>query len=236
MTRYHFTKVSANVKTGPIPVSMSSRATCPDNCSLKGSGCYSESGNIAIHWRRLSNGFKLKDGTTFGVTAAKFLKLISQLPTDQLWRHNTAGDLTGANNTINAKFLDALVAANRGKRGFTYTHKPMTTVNQALVKKANANGFTINLSADSPAQADQLKALGVGPVVTILPETVRSNFKTDAGNLVVVCPATTHDGVNCANCALCAWKDRDVIVGFPAHGSFRKRIQPEMPAAFRILQ
>jgi hypothetical protein len=33
---------------------------------------------------------------------------------------------------------------------------------------AVAAGFTVNLSADNPAHADQLMALGIAPVVTVL--------------------------------------------------------------------
>lgn len=52
----HLTKVSTNVKTGPMPVSTTSKASCPDNCSLKGNGCYAESGPLGIHWSAVTKG------------------------------------------------------------------------------------------------------------------------------------------------------------------------------------
>jgi len=68
-----------------------------------------------------------------------------------LWRHNEAGDLPGEGDDIDVPKLRALVQANRGKRGFTYTHKPVldNPQNAVAIKCANQNGFTVNLSADS---------------------------------------------------------------------------------------
>ena len=56
---------------------------------------------------------------------------------------------------INPRMLAELVAANRGKRGFTYTHKPPSQ-ECAAIRRANRNGFTINLSADTLEEEDKL--------------------------------------------------------------------------------
>ena len=52
----HVSPVSVNAKTGPIPVTTSSKNTCPDSCQLKGNGCYAEVGRVNIHWQKVSNG------------------------------------------------------------------------------------------------------------------------------------------------------------------------------------
>ena len=98
-----------------------------------------------------------------------FFNKIKQLPDGAVWRHNQAGDLPGKNNRLNIQSLRSLVRANKNKRGFTYTHKPLfrKTEKQAI-KEANENGFTINLSADSLEQADRLKNLAIGPVVVVV--------------------------------------------------------------------
>lgn len=212
---FKLTLVSANAKTGPIPVSMSSSETCPDACPLKSVGCYAKTGNFAIHWNRLSS-----KGWTF----AEFLKAVKALPFGQLWRHNQAGDLPGKNNEIDARALARLVKANEGKRGFTYSHKPMTQPNKRAIARANAKGFTVNLSADSLDEADELKALGIGPVVTLLPSDQLTNVITPKGNRVVVCPAVTRKGVTCSTCKLCQRADRTAIVGFPAHGMLKRKV------------
>jgi hypothetical protein len=99
----------------------------------------------------------------------------------------------------------------------------MTKKNAALVKKANANGFTINLSANNLDHADALANLDVGPVVTILPTNARGPITTPQGRRVVVCPAVTNEATSCATCQLCQREDRKTIVGFPAHGVHKRK-------------
>ena len=112
--------------------------------------------------------------------------------------------------------LDQLTAANRGKRGFTYSHKLLTNRSEAnAVRRANAAGFRINLSADSLEDADRLLARRIGPVVVVIPAS--SNILvTPAGHRVVLCPAQTK-GLTCEGCGMCA-RAREEIVGFRVHG------------------
>ena len=222
---YQLTRVSKNAKTGPIPVSTSSKLTCPDACPLKKSGCYATTGKVNIHWLAVTRGER-------GLPWAGFVQAIKDLPRGQLWRHNQAGDLPGENNAVDATALRELVAANKGRNGFTYTHKPTlegqadaTTVatNRKAIAHANANGFTVNLSADTLGEADALASLAIGPVATLLPSTQTRNTYTPQGRKVVVCPATQRENVTCSSCKLCQRVGRSVIVGFPAHGlAFRK--------------
>lgn len=216
--KYHITLKSGNNKTGFMPVTTSSRDTCPDACPLKGNGCYAESGPLALHWRKVTNGER-------GLNWAEFVQSIRSLPRGILWRHNQAGDLPGIGDSVDVPMMFDLIAANKGKRGFTYTHKPMTVGNQTIVQIANTSGFTINLSANSLHHADQLKGLDVGPVVVVVPrDTAKVSF-TPAGNKVVVCPAQSSDRVTCASCGLCAVAKRDYVIGFRAHGSQAKKAE-----------
>lgn len=217
MTRVHLTLKSQNAKTGPIPVSTTTAKTCPDACPFKKAGCYADGGPLAIHWAKVTDGRAGDDWATFcGKVAA--------LPDGQLWRHNQAGDLPGEGDRIDLLSLVKLIEANRGKRGFTYTHKPATVDNLAAVELANQEGFTVNLSANNPTHADELAELGVGPVVTVLPsDTSARVLKTPAGRTISVCPATYRDDVTCASCGLCQRAERKVIVGFPAHGSSKRK-------------
>ena len=158
----HLTLKSRNKKVGGIPVSTSSAATCPDACPLKSKGCYAASGPMSRHWHKVTDG---KAGASWDTFTAR----IAALPMGQPWRHNQAGDLPGDGDAIDAAKLSALVNANRGKQGWTYTHKPMDIArNRKAVADASANGFVINLSADTLAEADTLAALNVGPVVVVL--------------------------------------------------------------------
>lgn len=217
----HLTNPSRNKKTGPIPVSTTGADSCPSACPFNTAnegGCYANGGPLAIHWRKVTEG---KSGESF----KRFAEKIEQLPQGQLWRHNQAGDLQGKGNRIDAAALRLLVKANVGKRGFTYTHKPMDKANAAAVAHANANGFTVNLSGNNLAHADKLASLAIGPVVTVLPANATENTTTPQGRKVVVCPAAIRDDISCATCKLCAIATRDFIVGFPAHGASKRKAE-----------
>ena len=219
---FHLTRSSSNEKTGPIPVSTSPASTCPDSCPLKDKGCYVV-GPIKWHWDKVSRGER-------GSPWETFLDELRTLPRGQLWRHNQAGDLPGNNEEISSEFLKDLVKANQGRKGFTYTHKPVLSEqagpvesNRAAIKEANAQGFTINLSANGLNHADKLASLGIGPVCTILPDQNPVNRTTPQGRKVVICPAQTRENTTCASCGLCQRADRSVIVGFMPHGSQQKK-------------
>jgi len=169
---------------------------------------------LALHWAAVSAGNRGSDWDTFNQS-------ISDLPDGQLWRHNQAGDLPGDGFTIDPLALGKLVHANIGKRGFTYSHY-RDAESIEWIRHANAWGFTVNLSANDLADADTLAETNAGPVVVVLPSTQNQNTVTPAGRKVIVCPATQRDDISCATCQLCQ-RQREVIVGFPAHGT-RKRV------------
>jgi len=250
----HFIAVSQNAKTGPIPVSIIERASCWPGCTLYQNGCYAETGALGLHWHRVSHGYT-------GGAWSEFCAKVAALRPGRLWRYAQAGDLPGYGAQIDARLLDELVAANAGKPVIAFTHKPIlgsTSVaveNRRLIALAVKAGFTINLSADNPAQADALAELGIGPIVTVLArayarKAVRHRFKrqrdewtetigewrdrtaplprfTPAGRRIAICPATYTDAT-CKSCGACA-RPRDAVIGFPAHGAWR-RVQAAIAA------
>lgn len=220
--KIQFTLKSGNEKTGPIPVSMSERATCPDSCSFKGRdesgklrGCYAESWPLSTHWNKVPER---------GVDFEAFCQMVAALPPNSLWRHNQAGDLAGENNTVDGAALAQLILANRGRRGFTYTHKP--GAREALAM-ANRNGFTVNVSCDSLEQVDSESAAHPSiPLVVVLPMLERDQREpkvttTPQGRRVVTCPAQWRE-TSCAECQMCQVADRDYVIGFRAHGIARR--------------
>ncbi len=210
-----FTLKSRNAKTGPMPVTTSSHDTCPAACPLQGNGCYAEHGPLGMFWKKISV-----------ATSGAWKRLcasVAALPEGTVWRHNQAGDLPHTSERIDSAAVAALVKANAGRRGFTYTHHdPAIGNNARIIAAANRMGFTINLSGNNLAHADELKALAIAPVVVVLPIDAPKVQATPAGNRVIVCPATYRDDVTCQSCKLCSLQ-RDVIVGFPAHGTARRR-------------
>ena len=241
-----FTRVSENAKTGPIPVTITEKASCWTGCALHGQGCYAFYGALGHFWTGVSQGTR---GGSWDELCAK----VKALPRRTLWRYAQAGDLPGADDAINRPLLRQLVVASRGRKVIAFTHKPVlpetavALANRETIAEANAAGFTVNLSADNPAQGDALAELKIGPVVTILAheyarKAVRHRSKgrpdawsetiaqwrdriaalprhTPAGRRVAICPAT-YSAATCASCGACA-EPRKAVIGFPAHGAWR---------------
>jgi hypothetical protein len=215
---YQFTRVSSNSKIGPIPCTVTDKRSCPDSCPLKDkNGCYADLGPVGWNWDKVSKGER-------GINWPELMSYIKSLPDNQIWRHNIAGDLPGENESIDPVLLGELVQANLFKRGFTYTHKVKLASNIHWIRQANKCGFTVNLSANDYDDADRLKALKAGPVVTLQAIDAPRKEITAAGNTVITCPATYKDNVNCSNCQLCQISDRAVIIGFPAHGAQKNKV------------
>jgi hypothetical protein len=149
---------------------------------------------------------------------------VSKIPYGQIWRHNSAGDLPGVGDAIDPALFAQLVDANKRARakGFTYTHKPVglfgqPLVNACAIRAANLSGFTVNLSANTIEEADELVDFGIGPVVTILPADAPNHQLTPKSRHVVACPFE-RSKIQCNRCKLCAKTDRKFIVGFKVHG------------------
>ncbi len=201
-----------------MPVTTSTATTCPTSCPFKANGCYAYGYPLKGHWDKVTEGERGDDWTTF-------IDKIKALPPMQKWRHNQAGDLPGDMEKLDGKKCIDLAKANEGKRGFTYTHYDVLDnfQNAIIVNSMNHLGFTVNVSANNLDHADKLCDMDIAPVVVVLPIEQTTNTVTPKGRKVVVCPATFKDDVSCASCMLCEKWDRNVVVGFPAHGTSKKK-------------
>ena len=220
---YSMTRVSKNIKTGPIPVTYSNKNTCPDNCSLKYDAidktkpgpCYAMGGHVNIHFNKLTTGER-------GYNYQDLILEVESIRRGALWRHNVSGDLLNSpldKETIDFKALVQLIKANKGKRGFTYTHYKLNLQNRAAIDYSNQQGFTINISTETIDQA--VKSFKAGrPTVTLIPEDAPKVTRTKEGINIVRCPATndTKTNIDCNQCELCQDQDRAYIIGFPVHG------------------
>jgi uncharacterized C2H2 Zn-finger protein len=226
---------------------MTVRASCPDSCPFKADHtCYPEFSPLGFMWIALEH-----DGFYPGLPRRRITPInwdelcrkVGKLPRGQVWRHNTAGDLPGIGDAIDLTKLNQLVEANKGRRGFTYTHKPVGYQGQALVNAqaiyaANQNGFKINLSADDLQEADEFADMGIAPVVVVVPSDAPRKQLTPKGRKVIVCPAEFKDEdgepiIQCDRCQLCA-KDRKAIVAFRAHGKRYKKVDHKLK--LRVIQ
>ena len=181
--KIRFVRKSRKTKTGPIAVTTTEEKSCPPSCSLKFvvvdgakklGPCYANFGPTAQRWREIND---FQDNWTY------VMGQIAALPNNDLWRHNQAGDLPGDGELIDKPKLRQLVKANRGKRGFTYSHKHSYAKQRAQIRWANDNGFTVNLSADNLDHAYKLSSYEVGPVCVTLPHdfdgTKQTRHKAD---------------------------------------------------------
>jgi len=201
-----------------MPVTTSTATTCPTSCPFKANGCYAYGYPLKGHWDKVTEGERGDDWPTF-------ISKIKALPPMQKWRHNQAGDLPGDMEELDGDKCVDLARANEGKRGFTYTHYDVLDnfQNAIIVNAMNHLGFTVNVSANNLDHADKLCDMDIAPVVVVLPIEQTTNTVTPKGRKVVVCPATFKDDVSCASCMLCEKWDRNVVVGFPAHGTSKKK-------------
>ena len=215
---FHITPKSKNAKVGKMAVTTTTATTCPTSCPFKGNGCYADSGPLKLHWDKVTEGERGDDWSTF-------IDKIKDMPAGSKWRHNQAGDLPGDTKNLDSTKCVELAKANEGKRGFTYTHYDVLDnfQNAITVNMMNHLGFTVNVSANNLEHADQLCDLDIAPVATVLPIEQTTNTVTPKGRKVVVCPATYKDDVSCASFMLCEKWDRNVVVGFPAHGTSKKK-------------
>ena len=213
----HFNPATANSKTGTMPVVTAPRKTCPPECPLFDLNfCYAKHSFMGIHWRKVSSGER---GESFADVMAK----ISKLRRDTIWRYGVAGDLPGENGYLDKELCESITSANGRSAGYAYTHyRPGKGDNLAILQGMNKTHFTVNLSSDTLAEADEFIKTGL-PGVTLLPEGAPKGSHTPAGNKVVRCPAKVGK-VTCADCRLCTRKDRDYVIGFEAHGTGRKAI------------
>ena len=131
---------------------------------------------------------------------------------------------------ITLPLLKDLVDANKSSnaKGYTYTHHKLNTHNKEAIKYANKNGFTVNASCESLAQADDAIAQGLPAVCVVNSDQSKCPTHTPAGHKVTICPAQLHEKVTCSNCKLCSYSNRSQVVAFLAHAAREKKVKNKL--------
>jgi hypothetical protein len=218
--RVTITAISGNAKTGKITTTRTERQSCPTTCPFYSSGCYATLGRERMQWDRLNR-------QETGVNWDEFLTAIRRIvPNGVLWRHNTAGDLPHNDGNIDYLKLKGLINANKGRKGFTYSHHILNEHNIISLQNANGLGFTVNASCESVDDADRVMSeYNIPAVAVVNSEETRRFFTTTNGRKVVTCPAALFPGkVTCASCGLCQQSDRQFVIAFPAHGASKNKV------------
>lgn len=217
LSLFHLSRVSSNKKTGPIAVTTTSKNSCPASCGMR-SACYAATGPLALHWSAVSDGRRSKQWRDH-------LDDLATLPIGSALRLNQAGDLVaGATGRLSRAFLFGLVdvVKRRKLQAWTYTHHDHTCGdNAALLRRANREGLTVNVSTETEESADRAIASGLPAVLAVSSQEARKAWRTAEGNLVKVCPAQCRD-TDCSRCMLCHRRGSKVIIAFLAHGTRKK--------------
>jgi hypothetical protein len=156
--KVHFIAVSQNAKSGPIPVTIIERASCWPGCALYGNGCYAETGALALHGieypglgRRVLVGVLRKDRSA------------SAWPSLALCPSRRPPRIRGRDRRRAPG--PARHRQHRQERNPPSPTNPSSATILSLSKtgasslRAVEPGFTVNLSADNPADADRLAEL-----------------------------------------------------------------------------
>lgn len=225
---FHLSAKSGNAKTGPMAVSTSAKSTCSPSCPFlpdNGGGCYAQSGPLNLHWLKVSSGER---GTNF----ATFLSKLEELPEGSAFRHNQAGDLPHNNGKISETFIRKMIKSVAHLKAYTYTHHNLKLGdNLSLIRKANRAGFTINVSCETEAQVDDAIACDLPAVVVAKSDETRTQWRTNDGNIVLVCPAQRSDTVTCNDCMLCHKRGKKVAIAFLAHGTGKRKAEAQLGEA-----
>jgi len=214
---------SANVKLsktgkGVDATYASIKATCPKDCKLRDSGCYSQTGNTFFTVKRLDETANGKSGIMVAKEEAFAIDNSyrgKKVPDGQLLRIHVSGDCT--TNTA-AKKVSA--AANRwlkrgGKRVWSYTHAWRN------VKRESWGKVNVLASMESPKDGMAAIKRGYAPALVVGSFTNDKAFVAD-GIRWIPCPAQTKDKVTCQDCKLCHNVDklveRNAGIAFAVHG------------------
>ena len=217
---FHFVKKSGNKKTGFMPVTYNSRLSCPDSCIFKNNGCYAENYHTRLNWDKVTSGER-------GGTFKELLNNIKALKPGTIWRACIAGDIPSNNKgVISRTYIKGITEANQGLKGYTYTHNRLDIgENISLLKTANKQGFTVNISTETEAAADNAVLNNLPAVIVVKSTEKRRSWLTKNKNKILVCPAQDETkNVNCIDCGLCQNRPKNLIIAFLAHGNMSKLI------------
>ena len=216
--KFHFVPKSGNKKTGFMPVTYNSRLSCPDSCIFKNNGCYADNYHTRLNWDKVTSGER-------GGSFKELLSNIKALKPGTIWRACVAGDIPSNNKgEISRTYIKGITEANQGLKGYTYTHNRLDIgENISLLKTANKKGFTVNISTETEAAADNAVLNSLPAVIVVKSTEKRRSWFTKNKNKILVCPAQTN-GINCIDCQLCQHRPKNLIIAFLAHGNMSKLI------------
>jgi hypothetical protein len=197
-------------------VSMNS---CPEDCVLRGAGCYAETSYVGIVARRLNSECNKCDARELARAEARAINSAykgKDIPKNTLLRLHVVGDSRTISGTqiINKAIGNWL--SRGGKVAYSYTHCWKD------IPRELWNNVSMLASIDKPEQANLALELGYVPSLVVSEHISKSPYLVDNSDVKwIPCPAQTK-GACCADCQLCCKSDylfkRNYGITFSAHG------------------
>lgn len=234
-----FVESSKNHKVGRPGVEVSATyatiaGTCPDSCSLKGTGCYAQYGNVAIQVNRIDDAYKGAPADTLTLARREARQIRESFEGGPI-PHDGEGDVralrihvSGDARTPSAARELASAAWNWVKRGggnvWSYTHA------WKQVKRNVWGAVSVLASIEDPKLASQVRRQGYAPALVVPTHPADGKaWKDSSGNTWIPCPAQTRETVSCVDCKLC-WRadslfERRAGITFAAHGVKQKSLR-----------
>lgn len=218
--------VSKNEKTGMVAATYATQASCPPSCPLMGSGCYAESGHVAMVTRRAADAAAAWERTAKRAVRPVDIARLEAMAIDALvsglpLRLHVVGD---ARTPAAARILAAACDRYRRRTGamtaWTYTHAWRD------VPRAAWGRVSVLASVESTRDAAAARRQGYAPAVVVDAHPADGRAWERDGVTWIPCPQQTR-GVQCTACRLC-W-DADGLyerrhgIAFAAHGAGKSR-------------
>jgi hypothetical protein len=196
------------------------RQSCPSSCSLRGSGCYGQSGPVAIHGARLEAQCDGLSAETVAILESAEIadhgRRQQRTGSSQPLRLHTFGDC----RTVSAAVHMADACDEWQGPVWTYTHAWRD------IPRAAWGRVSVLASCETLSDAKDALATGYAAAIVVSEHPASGRAYEVGGVRVVPCPEQTR-GRTCVECRMC-WddeglRDRATVVAFAAHGSGRRR-------------
>lgn len=208
-------ELSANSKTGPVSATYAAQQTCPQDCPLKGSGCYAETGMVGFQTNRLNRNASGSGESLEDLAIAEALG-IAGLTGERPLRLHVVGDATTDSTAKLLSDASEYHTNKHGKKVWTYTHAWRS------VARRSWQGVSVFASCESTQDAHLAMAKGYAAAV-VVSEHVSDRAHMVDGLKLIPCPQQTGRAATCLDCGLCMranqLRDSGSVISFEVHGS-----------------
>ncbi len=205
---------TANIKTGPVSVTMATFKSCPQDCAMA-DACYGKAGPQGIHSRRLDR--ETADSVTPEDIATTEAEAIDSLTGRNDLRVHVTGDCrTAAAADIVSKAMIRHENKN-GRSSWSYTHAWRDVPVDAW------NGVSVLASCETAEDVILARSQGYATALVVESFEGKKAYQVAPGVMGVPCPNQTHEDITCVDCRLCMKNKKDITILFELHGALKKK-------------